>query len=155
MTAQAAAKPCGFCNGTGECSEGWPCDECGGNGIARVWACPECGMDHRGKHTRKTRKANCIASNASCGGFVCNCDNDEDGHGDTVATACHNAECGHCGWQGTWPPQPKETTTKKGAEDTADLEEDRRRLLAVQMAVRGEWSGLARQLALWGIKPIE
>ncbi len=67
------------------------------------WACPECGMDHTGKHKRTLQKS-CQAARKECGGFVCECeDATAKGHGDTLEDPCPYAVCYHCDWAGQFP----------------------------------------------------
>jgi hypothetical protein len=77
------------------------------------WACPDCGIDHTGKH-KKTLKKECDRGGGNeCGGFICECeDATEKGHGDSLKDPCEYAVCYHCGWAGQFP-QGKEPNWKR------------------------------------------
>ena len=86
------------------------------------WACPECGMDHTGKHKISLKKPECkdgLRPVKGCGGFVCECeDSTPKDHGDSLEKPCPYAVCYHCGYAGQFPPLPRKLTgwEKKAAE---------------------------------------
>jgi hypothetical protein len=67
------------------------------------WACPKCGAEPNGKHG-KGGVAKCEhGREPDCYGFVCECADDSEEHGDSADNPCHVANCYHCGWGGTFP----------------------------------------------------
>lgn len=46
-------------------------------------------------------------------------------------------------------------TVAEMALELLELRERHRRFVALQMAMHGEWGGLARQLRVWGVGPTE
>lgn len=77
------------------------------------WACPKCGAKPD-IHSKK-----CSSHNGCCLGFVCECDDSQDGeHGETHDDPCKFANCYCCGWGGTFPvPDFKLTGWAKKAWD--------------------------------------
>lgn len=72
------------------------------------WRCPACEAPAN-KHG-KMPMAICKRS-SSCMGFICECEDDTgEGHGESLDERCPNATCYHCGWGGTFPPQPMKLT---------------------------------------------
>lgn len=72
------------------------------------WKCPECGALAHAHGKGGADVCEFDQGSRDCAGFVCECPNDEeeDGHGDSWATPCHNANCYHCGWAGVFPKKP-------------------------------------------------
>lgn len=77
------------------------------------WECPECGAtpDEHGE-------GQCMGGyNIPCGGFICECENEEnyedETHGFSQENPCLNAICYHCGWGGRFPPKDTRSKMKK------------------------------------------
>jgi hypothetical protein len=75
-----------------------------------VWKCPKC-LSTSGKHGKglcKTPDPSDRLMSGECDGLVCWCGNPSGTQGGpahgTVENPCTEAECGHCGWKGLFPP---------------------------------------------------
>ncbi len=66
--------------------------------------CPKCGASPKG--CPKKAKIPCL-SRQSCLGFICECSEEGPDHGTSFEDPCHEANCYHCGWGGTFPCKPK------------------------------------------------
>ncbi len=88
------------------------------------WKCPRCGSTPN-EHGKGGADA-CVDSRGrkNCMGFLCECDEISlEDHGESVARACKNAVCYHCGWgtngkkkEGTFPlPERKLEAWEKKA----------------------------------------
>ncbi len=89
------------------------------------WKCPNCGAAPQ-EHGKGGAEACAERFHSDCIGFLCECDDPEsflEGHGESVARACKNAVCYHCGWgtngkkkEGTFPlPERKLEAWEKKA----------------------------------------
>lgn len=70
------------------------------------WACPKCGSNQDGHDSAKNPDS-CDRGRASCLGFICECDEVSETHGEAYATPCLEARCYHCEWVGKFPVPPK------------------------------------------------
>ena len=82
-----------------------------------IWACPKCGAlpNEHGKGGADK----CGEGYRGCQGFLCNCDADEEGHGESYENVCSNAVCYHCGWNDSFPQLPIDPKKLKGWMKTA------------------------------------
>ena len=77
------------------------------------WECPECKAppNEHGKggegECEMDRRSYGSYTSSDCQGFICECDVNEDGHGESQDKPCLEARCYHCDWSGRFPPLPK------------------------------------------------
>lgn len=63
------------------------------------WKCPKCQAP-----ANKCGRGTCKDAFGQCMGFICDCDIDTaPEHGQVASDPCHEANCYHCDWGGTFP----------------------------------------------------